>query len=161
MFSTIRTLQPSVWIISFVEGSRLTEKKLSEGQYFSRERGLPVMKNLLVPRTKGFVTCIQELRDTHVKYIYDFTIAYAHPSQNTVGFGDIPDMVRVHSTVLSPEYGFHVHVRRYAIDSLPTDDESLTEWIRNRFAEKDQFLESLKDKWVDGINGEVWTEGYF
>ncbi|RUP51307.1 acyltransferase-domain-containing protein [Jimgerdemannia flammicorona] len=160
MFATINEFKSPVWIISFVEGTRFTPQKLVDSQLFSQERGLPVMKNLLVPRTKGFVACVQKLRNSHVHYVYDLTIAYNHRLEGLRGFGIPPDMLRVHAGRLSPEYDFHIHVRRYPIAELPEEDEALAEWVHDRYVEKDRILERLKDKWIDGVEGGVWTESW-
>ncbi|KAG0174020.1 hypothetical protein DFQ30_006348 [Apophysomyces sp. BC1015] len=159
-FATIKRLKSPAWIISYAEGSRFTPAKLAEGQAFSRERGYPIMQNVLVPRTKGFVTCVKEFRNSHVKHIpdhqVDFTIAYRHRSTNK--FQEAPNMVRVHTRALSPEYDFHINVKRFAIEDLPTDDEALTLWLRNRYVEKDLFLSKLRENWTDGLEEPVWDE---
>ncbi|KAF7724798.1 hypothetical protein EC973_000755 [Apophysomyces ossiformis] len=158
-FETIKKLNSPAWIITYVEGSRFTPAKLAEGQAFSRERGYPIMQNVLVPRTKGFVTCIKEFRNSHIKYLYDFTIAYRHRSTNT--FQEAPNMIRVHTRALSPEYDFHIDVKRFAIEDLPTDDEELALWLRNRYVEKDRLLGKLRENWTDGLDGPVWDEPFY
>ena len=87
--------------------------------------------------------------------IPDFTFAYYH---KTKGFGVPPNLVRVHTAQLSPEYKFHVHVKRYMIADLPADDEKLNEWVVQKYVEKDAFLEQMKENWTDGIEGGVWSE---
>ena len=69
-FAKLNRLQAPIWVMSFVEGSRLNATKLREAQIFSEQRGLPVMQNVLVPRTKGFVTCVTHLRGSHVRHVY-------------------------------------------------------------------------------------------
>ncbi|KAG0182290.1 hypothetical protein DFQ28_007252 [Apophysomyces sp. BC1034] len=86
----------------------------------------------------------------------DFTIAYRHRSTNK--FQEAPNMVRVHTRALSPEYDFHINVKRFAIEDLPTDDEALTLWLRNRYVEKDLFLSKLRENWTDGLEEPVWDE---
>lgn len=187
MFAQILDIQAPVWVASFLEGSRLTASKLAASQKFMLGRGLPLLSNVMMPRTKGFIACVNKFRGTHVKCVYgktgtpvdicpcsmmshflptgcflvsfpDFTFAYYH---RTKGFGVPPDLVRVHTGRLSPEYKFHVHVRRYQIDDLPTDDEKLSEWVVQKYVEKDAFLEKMKDSWTSDIEGGVWTEKYY
>ncbi|KAG0302939.1 hypothetical protein BGZ98_007114 [Dissophora globulifera] len=155
MFSRILDIQAPVWVASFLEGSRLTPSKLAASQKFMMGRGLPLLSNVMMPRTKGFITCVNKFRGTHVKCVYDFTFAYYH---KTKGFGVPPDLVRVHTGDLSPEYKFHVHVRRYQIDDLPKDEEKLSEWVVEKYTEKDAFLEKMKENWTDDIEGGVWSE---
>lgn len=85
----------------------------------------------------------------------DFTFAYYH---RTKGFGVAPDLVRVHTGQLSPEYKFHVHVKRYNLDDLPKDEEKLSDWVVQKYVEKDVFLEQMKKNWTEGIEGGVWSE---
>ena len=40
------------WVALFVEGTRFTQSKLIAAQEFATSRGMPVPKNVLVPRTK-------------------------------------------------------------------------------------------------------------
>ncbi|KAI8339620.1 acyltransferase-domain-containing protein [Chlamydoabsidia padenii] len=156
-FASIKELKTPAWIINYVEGSRFTPAKLLQCQKISRERGYTVMQNVLLPRTRGFTTCVNEFRHSHIKYIYDFTIAYLHHSK-TAEFNEAPDMIRVHVEDLSPEYEFHVNVKRYAINDLPTDDEGVARWLRQRYVEKDLFLAQLRDQWTNGLDIAVRDE---
>ncbi|KAG9290917.1 hypothetical protein G9A89_011067 [Geosiphon pyriformis] len=160
MFSAIKQYRAPVWVVNFLEGTRMTPQKVQEGQKFSKERGLPILRNLLVPRTKGFIACLGQLRDSHVKYVYDFTIAYHHI---TKGLQLPPNLVQIHMySNLSPPWSFHVHVRRYAIEDLPKNEERLVEWIKERFVEKDAILEDMKSNWINSEQlGEVRAERYF
>ncbi|CAG8823220.1 20753_t:CDS:2, partial [Dentiscutata erythropus] len=105
IFKTIKAYAAPIWIVNFVEGTRLTSRKLLESQKFARERGLPILRNLLLPRTKGFVACVRQLRNAHVQYVYDFTIAYRHITQ---GFQFPPNLLQVHSySPITPPWSFH------------------------------------------------------
>ncbi|KAI8084652.1 uncharacterized protein BX664DRAFT_337491 [Halteromyces radiatus] len=156
-FARFKELQTPAWIINYVEGSRFTPEKSLQCQAFARERGYTPTENVLLPRTKGFTTCVNEFRHSHIKYIYDFTIAYRHAVKQAQ-FNEAPDMIRVHVDTLSPEYQFHVHVKRYAIKDLPTDEEGIANWLRQRWVEKDRFLTQLRDEWTDGLDIEVREE---
>ncbi|CAO3641100.1 unnamed protein product [Cunninghamella echinulata] len=157
-FASIKKYNTPAWIINYVEGSRCTPQKLALCQSFARDHGYTVTENVLLPRTRGFITCVQQFRRSHIKYIYDFTIAYRHKKQNAP-FNEAPNLIRIHIDTLSPEYQFHVHIRRYTIDELPMDEEELSKWLRDRFVEKDQILNKLKVQWTDGLEDtEVWEE---
>lgn len=60
-FRTLKSRGLPFWAISFLEGTRATKKKLEESQKFCRERGKPILKNILYPRTKGFTATISGL----------------------------------------------------------------------------------------------------
>jgi hypothetical protein len=48
------TMQPLAEICS--------DQKCIRSQKHAAERGLPILKNVLLPKTKGFCTCLEELR---------------------------------------------------------------------------------------------------
>ncbi|HNS98493.1 MAG TPA: lysophospholipid acyltransferase family protein [Polyangiaceae bacterium] len=116
-----------IWLVSFVEGTRLTPEKLVQSQRYARQLGIEPLDHVLLPRTKGFVASVQGLRD-HVDAVYDLTLGYEHgvPSlwQYIQGF--------------SPRA--HLHVRRFPMADLPHDPEALAAWLHARFREKDELL---------------------
>ncbi|CAL1409556.1 unnamed protein product [Linum trigynum] len=44
------------WLAVFAEGTRFTQAKLEAAQEFAAAKGLPIPRNVLIPRTKGFVS---------------------------------------------------------------------------------------------------------
>ena len=122
--------QVSMWLISFSEGTRLSPSKLASSRAFAEKRGYPVPRHVQVPRPKGFVASVHGLR-THLSAVYDVSIAYA-PS--------VPSLWQ-YAIGLAPVS--YLHVRRYPIDELPTDDDELAAWLRERFVEKDAWLDAL------------------
>lgn len=75
VFRSIVSGNVPVWIVSFLEGTRIRPAKLQASQEFARTRQLPVLRHLLIPRTKGFVATMEGLRG-HAHAVYDFTIGY-------------------------------------------------------------------------------------
>ncbi|MBM4355613.1 MAG: lysophospholipid acyltransferase family protein, partial [Deltaproteobacteria bacterium] len=73
VFRSIVKGRAPVWIVSFLEGTRIRPAKLLASQEFARTKLLPVMRHVLVPRTKGFVATLEGLKG-HVHAVYDFTI---------------------------------------------------------------------------------------
>ncbi|KVH94730.1 Phospholipid/glycerol acyltransferase [Cynara cardunculus var. scolymus] len=61
------------WLALFVEGTRFTQAKLLAAQEYASSNGLPVPRNVLIPRTKGFVTSVSHMR-SFVPAIYDMTV---------------------------------------------------------------------------------------
>eukprot|EP01027_Heterolobosea_sp_BB2_P009591 GEZU01014123.1.p1 GENE.GEZU01014123.1~~GEZU01014123.1.p1 ORF type:complete len:327 (+),score=111.06 GEZU01014123.1:75-1055(+) len=132
-FANIKQNRVPVWLISFLEGSRLTQKKLEKSQEYAKKKDLPVFQNVLLPRTKGFIATVGALRGSHVKYVYDLTLGYGK---------DVPTIWNI----LSRSYKgrkLHIHVRRFAIADLPTSDDELAKWCYARFKEKDELLTNL------------------
>lgn len=51
-FERLKDFPVPFWLALFVEGTRFTESKLLSAQEFAASKGLPIPKNVLVPRTK-------------------------------------------------------------------------------------------------------------
>jgi hypothetical protein len=58
---------------------------------------------------------------------------------------------------LSDQLGhkFHVHARRFPIESLPEKDEGLAKWLEERWVEKREWLEAQRLSWASGES--TWT----
>ena len=118
----------SVWMMSFPEGTRLSPAKLALAQDFAKKSGHPLPQHVLIPRTRGFAATVIGMR-THLGAIYDVTIAY-------------PDRVPTMTELLGQiGGGFHLHVRRYEMASLPTEADQISAWLVERFREKDALME--------------------
>ncbi|KFG86561.1 1-acylglycerol-3-phosphate acyltransferase [Metarhizium anisopliae] len=150
-FSTPTTVSSNIrraGLISFSEATRFTHKKFAESQVWCKKTDRPQPKNLLYPRTKGFIATVQHLRKApHVKAVYDFAIAY----QCDGVFLDAPcmwDTLSVPSLSTRHRYKFHVHARRFSLETLPESDEDLAQWLEQRWVEKGEWLESLKQTWA-------------
>lgn len=123
------------------------------------DRELKPLKHVLQPRTKGFVQTVQALRGSHVQAVYDLTLCYEHRALAADGgvptadaAAHAPSMWRLFAGDVARDYRLHVHVKRYAMDALPVDDEvALAAWLRERFVEKDAYLEAWR-------SGRVLTE---
>ncbi|XP_054776585.1 probable 1-acyl-sn-glycerol-3-phosphate acyltransferase 5 isoform X2 [Prosopis cineraria] len=59
MLSTFKDPQDPLWLALFPEGTDFTEKKYDRSKKYAAEHGLPILKHVLLPRTKGFCTCLQ------------------------------------------------------------------------------------------------------
>ena len=57
------------------EGTRFTKEKHEASRRFAEEKGLPVLKHHLTPRTKGFTTSLPHLRGK-VGGIYDVQLSF-------------------------------------------------------------------------------------
>ncbi|KAI1329650.1 1-acyl-sn-glycerol-3-phosphate acyltransferase [Xylariaceae sp. FL0255] len=148
VFSGIVDRKWPVWLISFSEATRFTPQKYEEARAWCKQNGRPLPKHVLYPRTKGFVTTVQNLRKTgHVKAVYDLTIAYQHKGK----FHEAPTMWgTLHLPAISSVhgYGFHVMARRFPLGELPHTDEELAAWLEKRWVEKGNWLEEKKVEWA-------------
>ncbi len=126
-FAKLRDNDVPVWFISFSEGTRITPEKLAKSQAYAREHGQYIPRHTLVPRTKGFTATVEGLRD-HVTAVYDCTLGYVE------GVPTLWQFIQGYAPKA------HLHVRRYPIESLPTDEPELAHWLMERFQEKDELL---------------------
>ncbi|KAI4295306.1 hypothetical protein L6164_035366 [Bauhinia variegata] len=62
MLSTFKDPQDQLWLALFPEGTDFTEQKCLRSEKYAAEHGLPGLTNVLLPKTKGFCTSLQELR---------------------------------------------------------------------------------------------------
>jgi 1-acyl-sn-glycerol-3-phosphate acyltransferase len=126
-FAKYRSHQIPFWLVSFVEATRITPKKLVRTQELARKRGLYVPEYVLAPRARGFVASIQGLGE-RVDAVYDVTIAFT---------GGIPTLRQFMSGTTRD---VHMHVRRFPRAVLPETEDQLAAWLTERFVEKDQLL---------------------
>ncbi|KAG4982611.1 hypothetical protein JHK87_027360 [Glycine soja] len=118
------------WLALFVEGTRFTQAKLLAAQEYAASAGLPVPRNVLIPRTKGFVSAVNHMR-SFVPAIYDVTVAIPKSSP-------APTMLRLFRGKSSV---VHVHIKRHAMKDLPEEDEAVAQWCRDMFVAKDTLLD--------------------
>ncbi|OIT31547.1 PREDICTED: probable 1-acyl-sn-glycerol-3-phosphate acyltransferase 4 [Nicotiana attenuata] len=128
MLSTFTNPQDPLWLTVFPEGTDYTEQKCKRSQEFATNKGLPVLKNVLLPKTKGFYACLEILRSS-LDAVYDVTIAYKNqcPTFLDNAFGVDPSEV-------------HIHVRRIPFDKIPASEKEASEWLVETFQFKDKLL---------------------
>jgi 1-acyl-sn-glycerol-3-phosphate acyltransferase len=117
-----------LWLVLFAEGTRVTAAKLARHHAIAAEKGVPPLRHLLWPRSKGFIACLRGLRE-RLDAVYDMTIGYE---------GGVPDIMQY---MKGYARRVHLHVRRFPIAELPEDDDALAAWLVNVFRDKDDLLE--------------------
>ncbi|XP_022982986.1 1-acyl-sn-glycerol-3-phosphate acyltransferase 2-like [Cucurbita maxima] len=129
------------WLALFVEGTRFTEAKLLAAKEYAVANGLPVPRNVLIPRTKGFVSAVGHMR-SFVPAIYDVTVAIPKSSPP-------PTMLRI---LKGQPSVVNVHIKRHSMKELPETEDAIAQWCRDMFVAKD----ALMDKHVaeDAFNNE-------
>ncbi|KAJ8466083.1 hypothetical protein OPV22_028635 [Ensete ventricosum] len=117
-----------LWLVIFPEGTDYTEKKCIKSQQFAAENGLPILRNLLIPKTKGFFACLEVLRNS-LDAVYDVTIGYKHRCPTLIDnvFGVDPSEV-------------HIHAQRILLSEIPTSEIEAAKWLIARFKFKDKLL---------------------
>ncbi|XP_059636404.1 probable 1-acyl-sn-glycerol-3-phosphate acyltransferase 4 [Cornus florida] len=144
MLSTFINSEDPLWLAVFPEGTDFTEEKCKRSQNFAAGNGLPVLKNVLLPKTRGFCTCLEILKGS-LDAVYDITIAYKHgyPSFLDNVFGIDPSEV-------------HIHVRRIPVEEIPASESEAAAWLIDVFQLKDQLLSDFS---VQGHFPHQGTEG--
>ncbi|XP_050228179.1 1-acyl-sn-glycerol-3-phosphate acyltransferase 2 [Mercurialis annua] len=118
------------WLALFVEGTRFTKSKLLAAQQYAASQGLPIPRNVLIPRTKGFVSAVSNTR-SFLPAIYDTTIAIPKSSPQ-------PTMLRLFKGQSSV---VHVRIKRHLMKDLPETDEGVAQWCKDLFVAKDAILD--------------------
>jgi len=126
-FASLRNHRTPFWLVSFLEGTRLTPAKLERAQGFGKRQNLPHLTNVMLPRTKGFEATMEGL-GSHKQAVYDFTIAYE---------GKPPGVAAL---LLGGVKRIHVHAKRYPVADLPKDNKERADWALARWVEKDERL---------------------
>eukprot|EP00835_Amoeboradix_gromovi_P002979 NODE_183_length_15731_cov_0.226778.p5 type:complete len:306 gc:universal NODE_183_length_15731_cov_0.226778:6888-7805(+) len=150
-FAQFEKCKDPVYIVSFLEGTRKSPLKLKQSQEYCKTRNLPVLKNLLFPRYKGFISTVQALRSKGLDKIYDLTIGYYHIPTQTVN--EIIPLIHTLNSRNPKEWRFHVHFKEYLVSDLPADDLQLKEWVIQRFIEKDELISQWCIKFPDESTG--------
>lgn len=143
LFAKYRRDDIPLFLVSFLEGTRLTPKKLAGAQAFAEARGHYVPQHTLVPRTKGFLATMLGLRD-HLDAVYDITIAYPDFTPT------LPDCFAAKVERID------IHITRYAIADLPEDESELSDWVFERFVEKDRRLAAFAE--TERLPGTPWPD---
>ncbi|GLT98082.1 hypothetical protein SLE2022_156050 [Rubroshorea leprosula] len=133
MLSTFKDPRDPLWLVLFPEGTDFSEQKCIRNQKYAAENGLPILKNVLLPKPKGFSACLEELRGS-LDAVYDVTIGYKNwcPSFLDNVFGVDPSEV-------------HIHIRRISLVDIPTPEKEAT-WLMNAFCLKDELLSNFYSK---------------
>lgn len=128
MLSTYSDRHDPLWLAVFPEGTDYAEQKCKRSQKYAAENGLPVLKNVLLPKTRGFYACLETLRNS-LDAVYDVTIAYKNQCPTFLDnlFGVDPSEV-------------HMHIRRIPLKEIPASENEAADWLMNTFLFKDQLL---------------------
>lgn len=129
-----------IWLVSHVEGTRYNAQAAAKSLEFTESQGMEPLQHVILPRYKGFWVTSLAIRDSHINYIYDITMAYYHEKR---GFGCAPTVWDIFVGQLH-EFHTHVHIERIPLASVPTDESQCAKWIYDRFYRKDALMEEIK-----------------
>ena len=145
----INALDRRVQLLLFPEGGDFTHKSKARSDEYADQNHLPRYEYCLHPRTTGLVYVVNALKEKGLDAIYDITIGYPDVLTKTeVEFirGCMPREV-------------HFYTREYKLQDLPSGDEALAEWCRERWREKEERLRDFyanrqfRDETCEGKGG--------
>lgn len=123
----------SIWLLLYAEGTRFTPRKLEASQKFAREKGLPILKHHLTPRTKGFTASVPHMRGK-VNAIYDVQMAFKTTD---------PVKPTMTNLLLGKGVEGHMYMRRIPIEEVPEGEEAAADWLHKIYQNKDVMAESF------------------
>lgn len=126
-FESLRQHRTPFFLVSFLEGTRITPSKKERSQNFGRRQKLPHLEHVMLPRTKGFEATMEGLGE-HKQAVYDVTIGYE---------GQPPGLFAL---LLGKVERIHLHLQRYPVTAIPKDNEGRGNWAIDRYVEKDHRL---------------------
>lgn len=147
-------------LLLFPEGKDLTQKSKSLSDIYADTNGVKRYEYCLHPRARGFTYVMQALRSGGLDAVYDITVGYPDALAKTEG-----DFLR--GDCIPRE--IHYNIRCYQAKDLPTDEQELTQWLEERWREKEESLKLFhiykrfvsKGAVGSGSNGiSVWQNGH-
>lgn len=139
LFSLFNGGKLPVYLVSYPEGSRVAPHKLVRSQEYARENKLPVLENILLPRSKGFIATMLGLRGSDVHVLYDMTVVYYHEDRGLNKTWPFWNMF----TGRLDGYHLHIHLERIPFDRMPASEDELKAWIFTQFKLKDGLVGSI------------------
>ncbi|XP_041106523.1 acyl-CoA:lysophosphatidylglycerol acyltransferase 1-like isoform X1 [Polyodon spathula] len=137
------------WIVLFPEGGFL-RKRRETSQAFSKKYNLPFLKHVTLPRMGATKVILKSLgpqqengslgagdatrsasKSKGLQWVVDITIAYTKAR---------PMDIQTWILAYRPPAVTHVHYRIYPIKDVPVETEPLTNWLYQRFVEKEELL---------------------
>ncbi|XP_037933044.1 1-acyl-sn-glycerol-3-phosphate acyltransferase delta-like [Teleopsis dalmanni] len=121
------------WLLLSAEGTRFTPKKHEASVKFAINRGMPVLKHHLIPRTKGFTASLESLRNG-CPAIYDINLVFKKDAKVSPTMSSLLNGQSVEG---------YMFVRRLPVKDIPVGEEQSAEWLQNLYREKDKILDSF------------------
>lgn len=118
----------------FAEGTRYTKAKHEASVDFAVKAGLTPLKHLLIPRTKGFIVCLDKLRGKFPA-IYCATMVFDTERGASPVFK---------SLILGRPVKAEILLERIPLEDIPEDPDKASKWLHDNFAHKDNMIEAFK-----------------
>eukprot|EP01064_Diplonema_japonicum_P028414 TRINITY_DN4353_c3_g1_i1.p1 TRINITY_DN4353_c3_g1~~TRINITY_DN4353_c3_g1_i1.p1 ORF type:complete len:365 (+),score=33.07 TRINITY_DN4353_c3_g1_i1:30-1097(+) len=119
-------------ILIFPEGTDLHKSALAKSVTYAEKNNLPVLKNVLYPRSTGTQFILDSMSDCF-EAVWDITIAYKDRVP-----GERPDEMKLAKGLFPKEV--HVHLKRHPMKSFPKGEKGFPEWLTKTFVNKEAIL---------------------
>lgn len=118
------------WMVMTAEGTRLTKEKHETSVKFALERNMVPLKHHLIPRAKGFITCVPILKKSKNLSVLNLQLAF---DKNATVEPTLVSLLRGEKLIA------HVYIDRIPI----CDVEPTTEQLQEIYLEKDNLQDSF------------------
>ncbi len=136
--SLIKHTDP-VTITMFVEGTRFTEEKHKISMQIAAKKGLPELKHHLLPRTRGFTTFMETVKNGSKcglpVAVYDALIFMESSESKNRSFSFL-DQLRGNGQSVK------LLLRRYPIENIPSGEIECANWLHKIYQEKDELMKN-------------------
>lgn len=146
--SDYMTYPNSTWIVVTAEGTRFTKEKHETSIKFAKEKNIEPLKHHLIPRARGFATCVPLLKKYNCPVIYNVQLAFDKDAKVTPTLGNL---------LLGKKVTAHLYIERIPMAKAEPTFEFLYEVYRQKDALQDSFhkfgnfYEGRGEKAVEGI----------
>jgi lysophosphatidic acid acyltransferase / lysophosphatidylinositol acyltransferase len=136
------------WSVMTAEGTRFTKDKHDASVKFAMERNLVPLKHHLIPRAKGFQTCVPIMKKFKNLSVLNLQLAF---DKNTTVEPTLANLLRGEKVVA------HVYIERIPIEDVKPTSEYLQEVyqekddLQDSFQKYGNFFEGRKQKPIEGI----------
>lgn len=123
------TYPNSTWIVVTAEGTRFTKEKHETSIKFAKEKNIEPFKHHLIPRPKGFCTCIPLLKKHKCPVVYNVQLAFDKDAETKPTLGNLLMGKKV--------------VAHFYIERIPMNDiEPTFECLYDVYKRKDELHDS-------------------
>ncbi|CAH8592941.1 unnamed protein product [Schistosoma turkestanicum] len=142
----LKKLQSNTWMVIYPEGTRYNPWKhdvIEQSQKFAIEKaGIKPFKHVLVPRRKGLQLILNQMHDC-LDALYDVTTVFAdengYPYDHTIPAPGLGDW-------LVKRRSLYIYLKRIPIKQIPTDSQSISQWLYERYRIKDDFIDNIQTR---------------
>ncbi|XP_050053412.1 1-acyl-sn-glycerol-3-phosphate acyltransferase delta-like isoform X2 [Aphis gossypii] len=118
-------------MLLYAEGTRFTKEKQEASIKFARTKGLPELKEHLLPRTKGFSIGLPHFRH-NLPAVYNVQIAFRREEKPSL-----------RALLNGQRLEAHVYIERIPIEQVPENDKECDKWMYELYEKKDKMMVSF------------------